>query len=321
MPSPLKIIFFGTPVFAVSSLDILVKNDFDIVAVVTAPEKPSGRGQKIIPSPVKEYAEQKGLKILQPSNLKDENFILELRHLKADLQVVVAFRMMPEVVWKMPKLGTFNLHASLLPQYRGSAPINWAIINGEKETGVTTFFLQQEIDTGKILFQEKIPVDENETAGELHDRIMKLGAALVLKTTVSISKENFKLTEQDSLTKGLTLKTAPKLNKTNCRIDVRKTAVEIFNLVRGLCPTPTATVEFYNDNGFSLIAKIFVVKPENGHHQNKPGLIETDNKTYLKIFLRDGWIFVNELQVSGKNRMAIKDLLNGFKFTGNWVAQ
>ncbi len=321
MPSPLRIVFFGTPAFAVSSIDILVKNGFDIAGVVTAPDKPSGRGQKIIPSPVKEYGEEHGLKILQPTNLKDENFIHELQQLKADLQIVVAFRMMPEAVWKMPKLGTFNLHASLLPQYRGSAPINWAIINGEKETGVTTFFLQQEIDTGKIIFQEKISIGEKETAGELHDRMMKLGAELVLKTTVAVSKENYKLTEQDQLIKGVTLKSAPKLNKANCRIDFHKTSVEVANLVRGLCPYPAATIEFYNDNGFSLMAKVFEVNAETSTHQQKPGHLETDNKTYLKIFLLNGWIFINELQVSGRNRMSAKDLLNGFKFMGNWIAQ
>ena len=261
------------------------------------------------------------MKILQPLNLKGENFIREIQLLKADLQVVVAFRMMPEVVWRMPRLGTFNLHASLLPQYRGSAPINWAIINGEKETGVTTFFLQQEIDTGKIIFQEKIPIGKNETAGELHDRLMTLGSELVLKTTNAISKENYKLTEQDKLSKGIILKQAPKLNKANCRIDIHKTSGEVHNLIRGLCPHPAATVELYNDNGFSMITKIFDVKAEQVQHQKKPGQIETDNKTFLKIFLRDGWVFVNELQVSGRNRMPVKDLLNGFKLTGNWVAR
>jgi methionyl-tRNA formyltransferase len=318
MSSPLKIIFYGTPEFAVPSLDILVKNKYNIVAVVTVPDKPAGRGQKIISSPVKEYAEQHGLKILQPSNLKDENFLHDLQELNPDLQVVVAFRMMPEAVWKLPKRGTFNLHASLLPQYRGAAPINWAIINGEKETGVTTFFLQQEIDTGKIIDREKISIGEKENAGELHDRLMIVGARLVLKTVDSISKENYTLTDQDKLASGAELKAAPKLTKMNCRIDTHKTAEEVENFVRGLCPYPGAITEFYNDNGFSLVAKIYKVTAGSASHQNKAGFIETDNKIFLKIFLRDGFVFVDELQVAGRNRMPVKDFLNGFKLTGNW---
>ncbi len=321
MPSSLKIIFYGTPEFAVPSLDILIKNGYQIAAVVTVPDKPSGRGQKIISSPVKEYAEKHGLKILQPSNLKDENFINELKEIKPDLQIVVAFRMMPEVVWKMPRLGTFNLHGSLLPQYRGAAPINWAIINGEKETGVTTFFLRHEIDTGKIIASEKVAIGESETAGGLHDRLMLLGAELVLKTVVSIEKENYKLTEQDKLAKRDELKQAPKLSKNNCKITTDKSVKELVNHVRGLCPHPGAATEFYNDNGFSIMAKIYEVKGEVSSHDSTPGKIETDNKSYLKIFLRDGWVFVNELQVAGRNRMTIKDFLNGFQFTGNWEMQ
>ncbi len=318
MSSPLRIIFYGTPEFAVPSLDILVKNDYNIVGVVTVPDKPAGRGQKIISSPVKEYAEKHELKILQPVNLKDENFIHELTELKPDLQIVVAFRMMPEAVWKLPKHGTFNLHASLLPQYRGAAPINWAIINGEKETGVTTFFLQQEIDTGKIIDREKVAIAEMETAGELHDRLMVTGADLVLKTVVSISEEKYTLIDQEKLTVDSELKPAPKLTRLNCRIDTHKTAREVENFVRGLCPYPAAITEFYNDNGFSLVAKIYSVKAEQTTHPNKSGLIETDNKAFLKIFLRDGFVFVNELQVAGRNRMSIKDFLNGFKLNGNW---
>lgn len=321
MPSNLKIIFYGTPEFAVPSLDILVKNKYNIVAVVTVPDKPAGRGQKIIASPVKEYAEQHGLKVLQPSNLKDKNFIDELAQLNPDLQVVVAFRMLPEAVWMLPKLGTFNLHASLLPQYRGAAPINWAIINGEKETGVTTFFLQHEIDTGKIIYQEKVTIGEKETAGELHDRLMQTGAALVLKTVEAIDENNYQLTGQEQLAKGIKLKPAPKLNKTNCWVDVHKTAAEVENFVRGLCPYPAAVTELYNDSGFSMMAKLYDAKAETAPHNKKPGLIETDNKTYLKFYFRDGWLNVNELQVSGRNRMKVKDFLNGFKFNGNWEIQ
>ena len=321
MSSSLKIIFYGTPEFAVPSLDILVKNNFHVIAVVTSPDKPAGRGQKISASPVKEYALAHGLKILQPSNMKDEGFIQQLHELNPELQVVVAFRMMPEAVWSLPKLGTFNLHASLLPHYRGAAPINWAIINGEKETGVTTFFLQQEIDTGKIISREKIFIGEKETAGQLHDKLMHLGAQLVLKTVTAISSNNYRLIEQDKLVKGVTLKTAPKLNKINCRIDVRKTVNEIDNFVRGLCPYPAAIADFYNDNGFTMILKIYNVSTEPASHDRKPGQIETDNKSYLKIYLKDGWIFVNELQVSGRNRMPVRDFLNGFKMTGNWEMQ
>ncbi len=318
MSLPLRIIFYGTPEFAVPSLDILVKNGCNVVAVVTVPDKPAGRGQKIISSPVKEYAEQHGLRILQPANLKDENFVRELRELKPDLQVVVAFRMMPEAVWNLPERGTFNLHASLLPQYRGAAPINWAIINGEKETGVTTFFLQQEIDTGKIIDRVKVVIGEMETAGELHDKLMLTGAEVVLKTVVSISEENYTLIDQEKLTTDSALKPAPKLTRINCRIDSHRTVREVENFVRGLCPYPAAITEFYNDNGFSLVAKIYNVKAEQVAHPNKAGLIETDNKTFLKIYFRDGFVFVNELQVAGRNRMPIKDFLNGFKLNGNW---
>jgi methionyl-tRNA formyltransferase len=318
MSSPLRIIFYGTPEFAVPSLDILVRNKYNIVGVVTVPDKPAGRGQTLSASPVKVYAEQQGLKILQPVNLKDETFLEELRQLNPDLQVVVAFRMMPEAVWKLPKRGTFNLHASLLPQYRGAAPINWAIINGEKETGVTTFFLQHEIDTGKIIDREKVAIGETEPAGELHDRLMITGASLVLKTADAISNDSYTLTDQEKLAGNTQLKPAPKLNKMNCRIDNHRTVREVENFVRGLCPYPAAITEFYNDNGFSLVAKIYKVKAEQVAHQNKAGLIETDNKTFVKIYFRDGFVFVNELQVAGRNRMSIKDFLNGFKLNGNW---
>jgi len=321
MSSPLRIVFFGTPEFAVPSLEILVKHGYSIAGVVTAPDKPAGRGQKIIFSPVKDFAQQHGLKILQPVNLKDENFLRELHEIDPDLQVVVAFRMLPDKVWQLPKRGTFNLHASLLPQYRGAAPINWAIINGEKETGVTTFFLQHEIDTGRIIYQEKTAIGENETAGELHDRLMHTGAGLVLKTVSSIEKESYRLTEQEKLTKGISLKPAPKLNKLNCRIDVLKSSAEVADLVRGLCPHPAASIEFYNDNGFTIVAKVYHVTSETVTHSQKTGLLETDNKSFLKIYLKDGWILIHELQIPGRNRMKIQDFLNGFKFTGNWEAQ
>lgn len=321
MASPLNIIFYGTPAFAVPSLEILVKNKYTISGVVTVPDKPAGRGQKILASPVKEFAQQHGLNVLQPANLKDETFIQQLREFKPDLQVVVAFRMMPEVIWGMPKLGTFNLHASLLPQYRGAAPINWAIMNGEKESGATTFFLQQEMDTGKIIFREKTGIGEKETAGELHDRLMVLGAQLVLKTVQAISKNHYTLIEQDELIKNLKLNSAPKLNKQNCRIDKRKSAHEVENFVRGLCPYPAAIADFYNDNGLSIIVKIYNVNAELKSHDKNSGQIETDNKSYLKIYLKDGCVFVNELQVSGRNRMQVKDFLNGFKMEGNWELQ
>lgn len=312
------IVFFGTPEFAVPSLEILLENDFPIAAVVTVPDKPAGRGQKIITSPVKEFALSKGLKILQPVNLKDENFINELRSLNAELQVVVAFRMLPEVIWSMTPLGTFNLHASLLPQYRGAAPINWVIINGEKETGLTTFFLNKEIDAGKVIFREQTMVGKFETAGELHDRLKVAGAALVLKTVTAIHENNIYPLDQTEMSGGKTMKQAPKLNKQNTKIDIRKRPEELCNFILGLSPVPGAHTQLNNKNGISFSLKIFSARPNFGNHPHPAGKVTTDNKSFLNIYLPGGYISVDELQLSGKNRVKIKDFLNGLRIEGEW---
>jgi methionyl-tRNA formyltransferase len=315
----LKIVFYGTPEFAVQSLSLLIRNNYNIAAVVTAPDKPAGRGQKLTPSPVKEYAEQHNLKILQPTNLKDESFLAELKAINPDLQIVVAFRMMPEAVWKLPRLGTFNLHASLLPQYRGAAPINWAIINGEKETGVTTFFLRHDIDTGSIILQEKTGIEENETAGTLYVKLMAAGASLVLKTVQAIEKKNYNLTEQSKLTNHAELKPAPKLNKQNTEIDFNKTGEEIEHFVRGLCPYPSAHCQLISAySGITLMLKIFSVSVEKFETDKKPGTVESDNKSFIKVYVKDGAVLLTEIQVAGRAKMHVKDFLNGFKLEGEW---
>ncbi len=311
----MKIVFLGTPDFAVASLDILVRNGYDIAAVVTAPDKPAGRGQKLSESAVKIYAREKGLKVLQPEKLKDEKFIDELRRTNADLFIVVAFRMLPEVVWKMPKLGTFNLHASLLPQYRGAAPINWVIMNGEKKTGVTTFFLQQEIDTGKIIFQEETAIEPGENAGSLHDRLMQMGSELVLKTVKALEKGDLPVKDQSELIKGL-VKEAPKIFKENCRINWSKDSSTILNLIRGLSPYPSAWTTLVYPDGKELDIKIFkgIKKPEAGGRKPEAGQVYTDNKTYLSIGCADGALNILELQLSGKRKMNIEEVLRGNQF-------
>ena len=315
----LRIIFMGTPEFAVESLDILVKNNYTIVGVITVPDKPAGRGQQIQQSAVKKYALEKGLSILQPEKLKDDFFLDQLRELKADLQIVVAFRMLPEVVWNMPPLGTFNLHGSLLPQYRGAAPINWAIINGEKETGVTTFFLQHEIDTGKIIFNEKIPIAENDTTGEIHDRLMIVGAKLVLKTVKAIERGNYPQIEQNKfLNNENKLKDAPKIFKEDCKIDWTKTTVEIHNHIRGLSPYPTAFTDFMSDENKIYPVKIFRAEIEFQNHDYPVKSLLTDSKNYLKIATDKGFIVISELQIAGKKRMSTPEFLRGFHITNNW---
>ncbi len=316
-----SVIFYGTPEFAVPSLDILVKNKYPVLAVVTAPDKPSGRGQKVNASPVKEYAAANGIHVLQPVNLKDENFINELRALKADLQVVVAFRMLPEVIWSMPPKGTFNLHASLLPQYRGAAPINWVIMNGEKETGITTFFLDKNIDSGKVIFREQTMIGKHETAGELHDRLMIAGAALVLKTVKAIGDNDIHLMDQSEMSMGRELKTAPKLNKENTRIDIRKRPEQLCNFIFGLSPYPGAHTQLNNKKGISFTLKIFSAMPHESLHHHPAGKVLTDNKTYLNIYLPGGYISVNELQLAGKNKVMVKDFLNGHKIEGDWYIE
>ena len=309
----------GTPEFAVASLDILVKNNCNIVGVITVPDKPAGRGQQLQESAVKKYALEKGLKILQPEKLKDENFLNQLRELKADLQIVVAFRMLPEIVWNMPRLGTFNLHGSLLPQYRGAAPINWAVMNGEKETGVSTFFLQHEIDTGKIIFREKTPIDENETAGEIHDRLMFIGAHLVLKTVQAIEQKKYPQTDQAELiANGEKEKHAPKIFKDNCIIDWNKNAMDIHNFIRGLSPYPTAFTTLCSPDNKSHSLKIFRTEKEIAKHSHVISTVVTDSKNYFKIAVIDGFISILELQLAGKKRMTVHEFLRGFPINNEW---
>ncbi len=313
----LRIIFMGTPQFAVPSLNKLFEAGSHIVAVVTAPDKPAGRGMQLTQSAVKKYALGKDLKILQPEKLKDPAFIEELKSLKADVQVVVAFRMLPEVVWNMPPLGTINLHASLLPQYRGAAPINWAVINGEKHTGVTTFKLKHEIDTGNILLQKKIDITENETAGTLHDKMMEAGAELLLQTINELAKGNLEEITQPHTsypipdTSNLPLHTlhhAPKIFTETCEINWNKNAGEIYNLIRGLSPYPAA---FTFLQGKKL--KIFSSEKEINTEVQEPGNVFTDHKSFLKFSTNNGYISLKEIQLEGKKRMMIEDFLRGYR--------
>lgn len=310
----LRIIYMGTPEFAVESLKALVEKDFNVVAVVTMPDKPIGRGHKVQCSLVKEYAVAQKIPVLQPERLKDESFLSELKSFNADLQIVVAFRMLPEVVWAMPRLGTFNLHASLLPQYRGAAPINWAIINGEKETGVTTFFLQHEIDTGNIILQEKVTIDSDENVGNLHDKLMLIGAKNVIRTV-----ELILLGEVNSIPQQETkeLKSAPKIFKETCRIDWENSVENSYNFVRGLSPYPAAWCELSQANGEVVILKIFETEIEKSSHQMPIKSILTDGKTYLKIAVKDGFLSLKSIQIQGKKRMNITDFLMGFRMIEN----
>ena len=319
-PKEIRIVFMGTPDFAVESLQALVENGYQVVGVITAPDKPAGRGRQMTESAVKMYAVENGLYVLQPEKLKNPEFLAELESLKADLQIVVAFRMLPEVVWNMPPLGTFNLHASLLPQYRGAAPLNWAIINGEKETGVTTFLLDQEIDTGRIIFQERIDIGENDSVGDLHDRMMLLGASLVLKTVEALAQGRAQAVEQTALmdTPG-TIKHAPKIFKDNCRIDWTRDTESVRNLIRGLSPYPGAWTELiHQDTSEILTAKIYSALHDNNYLPGAPGTLLSDGKTFLKIACIDGWLSITDIQLSGKKRMKIEELLRGFHHIEEW---
>ena len=300
----------GTPEFAVASLDALVNAGCTVVGVVTAPDKPAGRGLKLQESAVKKYAVEKGLKILQPEKLKNPHFLEELRLLNADVQVVVAFRMLPEVVWNMPAMGTINVHASLLPQYRGAAPINWAIINGEKETGVTTFKLKHEIDTGDILLQEKINIGENETAGELHDKLKELGAKVLVRTIQSLADGRLKEVAQSQIpnVKSENLKHAPKIFTETCKIDWNKPVNEVHNLIRGLSPFPGAFT-YLNEK----LMKIYSNEREHKQTSIPAGEFDTDGKTYLKFACSDGYISLKEIQLEGKKKMQVADFLRGYK--------
>jgi len=312
----LRIVFMGTPEFAVASLDALVKAKCNIIGVITAPDKPAGRGMKMTESAVKKYAVRHHLKVLQPEKLKNLQFLEELRSLNADLQIVVAFRMLPESVWNMPPLGTINLHGSLLPQYRGAAPINWAVINGEKETGVTTFKLKHEIDTGDILMQESFPIDENDTAGDVHDKMKEIGARVLVETVKGIADGTLEERPQatvDSPTSedsdSRLLRHAPKIFTETCNIDWRKSIDEIHNLIKGLSPFPCAFTEL----GDKTI-KIFRSEKELSLPTSKPGRWESDGKTYLKFAAKDGYILLKDVQLEGKKRMLIEDFLRGYRF-------
>jgi methionyl-tRNA formyltransferase len=301
----MKIVFMGTPDFAVASLNALVEAGFDIVGVVTASDKPAGRGQKLNESAVKQYAVSKGIKVLQPLKLKDPLFIEELKALNADLQVVVAFRMLPEMVWDMPAKGTINLHASLLPQYRGAAPINHAIINGEKESGVTTFFLKHEIDTGDVIFSESVSIADDETAGDLHDKLMNVGAGLLVKTVKAIEADSYTEQPQPQSTE---LKHAPKIFKEHCLIDWNQPVHKIYNQIRGLSPYPTAFTKL-NDKTL----KVFKATFEEKEPGISPGSFLSDGKTYLKFAAKDGFIKLTDLQYEGKKRMQVDEFLRGMR--------
>lgn len=300
----MRIVFMGTPEFAVASLDILYNAGYDIVGVITSADKKGGRGRKtMIESAVKKYAVEKGLNVLQPKNLKSAKFNEELKALNADLQIVVAFRMLPEMVWNMPKLGTYNLHGSLLPQYRGAAPINWAVINGEKRTGVTTFKLKHEIDTGSILLQKEIPIYPSDNATLVHNRMMYVGAELVLETVQRILNDDINLQEQDDSKTSH----APKLNKGNTEIDFSKTTQEVYNFIRGLSLYPGAWFKIGEHT-----AQVYEAEMEFDNHNLETGQLLSDNKKFIKIACKDGYINVKDIKVSGKKKMAVKELLNGF---------
>jgi methionyl-tRNA formyltransferase len=312
----LRIVFMGTPEFAVATLGSLLINGYNVLAVVTAPDKPSGRGRKISKSAVKEFAEESYLPLLQPENLKDPGFISELEKLKPDLFIVVAFRMLPEVVWRIPGKGTINLHASLLPDYRGAAPINHAIINGEKLTGVTTFFIDEKIDTGNLLLREEVPIYPFEDAGDLHDRLMKAGARLVIRTIEGISSNSISQIPQAQLINPVeSLKTAPKILPGDCIVNWNNDADKIHNLIRGLAPSPCARSVFKNESGkFSF--KIFESLPELEKHTFRPGQIISDSKRFIKIACNDGFINLISLQLEGKKRMNTEEFLRGFRISG-----
>lgn len=311
----LRIVYMGTPEFAVESLKRLVEGGYNIVGVITMPDKPMGRhGSVLQPSPVKQYAVSQGLKVLQPEKLKDEQFLAELRELKADLQIVVAFRMLPEVVWNMPPMGTFNLHASLLPQYRGAAPINWAVINGDTETGITTFFLKHEIDTGEIIDQVRVPIADTDNVEIVYNRLMMLGGDLVLKTVDAILDGNVKTTPQEELAQIEELRPAPKIFKETCRIDWTQGVKKVYDFVRGLSPYPAAWTELHQGEQAPVMLKIFETEKQYCSHNYQPGSIDTDKKTYFRIATTDGYLNICSLQLAGKKRMEVADFLRGYRF-------
>ena len=319
----LRIVYLGTPDFAVEPLRRLLEKQracdtcgYEIVGVVTMPDKMiNKRGNQLLMSPVKQYAVEQGLPLLQPESLKDEAFQSDLRAWGADLQIVVAFRMLPESVWNMPRLGTFNLHASLLPQYRGAAPINWAIINGDKETGVTTFFLKHEIDTGDVIYRDVVDIDENDNAGTLHDKLMLQGGDTVLRTVEAIVKGEVKPIAQDDMYSG-ELRPAPKIFRDTCRIDWQGSVDGIYNFVRGMSPYPAAWCELVNANDEAVALKVYAVSKEYAQHSKAAGTILTDSKSYIKVAVDGGYIQLDEVQLAGKKRMPVADLLRGFSIEG-----
>ena len=309
----LRIVYLGTPDFAVESLRRLVEGNYNVVGVVTMPDKPIGRHQNHLQaSPIKEYALSVGLPVLQPEKLKAEDFICQLRALRADLQIVVAFRMLPEIVWSMPHWGTFNLHASLLPQYRGAAPINWAIINGEKETGVTTFFLAQNIDVGDIIDQVRVPITKDDDFGTVHDKLMILGGDLVIKTVDNLLIDNIKSHPQSEFLNNISLKSAPKIFRETCRIDWNRSSTSIYNFIRGLSPVPAAWTMMQTQHGKEMV-KIFKTKKCYAKSLKPNGTLESDGRSYLRVETGNGCMNILELQIAGKKRMTITEFLRGFK--------
>jgi len=315
----LRIVFMGTPDFAVAILKALVDGGYNVVGVITAPDKPAGRGNILTEPAVKKYAVENNLKVLQPEKLKNPEFLAELESLKAHLQVVVAFRMLPEVVWKMPPMGTFNLHGSLLPQYRGAAPLNWAVINGETKTGVTTFLLDHEIDTGKIIFKSETPIGENETVGDVHDRLMEIGAKLVVETVDAIAAGNIQAIPQSELIEGTTIKHAPKIFKEDCKIDWNKDAELIRNLIRGLSPYPAAWTNLvHQKTGAEIQTKLYFAQKVVSENGGEPGAIDTDGKRFLNVACGKGWLQITDLQIAGKKRMKTDEFLRGFQQIGEY---
>ncbi|RGM48314.1 methionyl-tRNA formyltransferase [Bacteroides sp. OM08-11] len=311
----LRIVYMGTPDFAVEPLRCLIQGGYNVVGVITMPDKPAGRGHKIQYSPVKQYALEHRLSLLQPEKLKDETFVEELRAWKADLQIVVAFRMLPEVVWNMPRLGTFNLHASLLPQYRGAAPINWAVINGDKETGITTFFLKHEIDTGEVIQQVRVPIGDTDNVGIVHDKLMMLGGRLVTETVDAILAGTVESIPQEKMVQVGELRLAPKIFKDTCRIDWNQSVKRIYDFIRGLSPYPAAWTELVQPDGAVVVLKIFETEKIFQSHQLEPGTLLTDGKTYIRVATMDGMIEIHSLQLPGKKRLKTDELLRGFHLT------
>lgn len=316
----LRIVYMGTPEFAVESLRCLVEGGYNVVGVITMPDKPAGRGHKIQYSPVKQYALEQGLPLLQPEKLKDEAFLEALRAWKADLQIVVAFRMLPEVVWNMPRLGTFNLHASLLPQYRGAAPINWAVINGETETGITTFFLKHEIDTGEVIQQVRVPIADTDNVGMVHDKLMVLGGKLVVETVDAILDGTVHSIPQEDMAEG-ELRPAPKIFKDTCRINWNRPVKKVYDFVRGLSPYPAAWTELVQPDGNKLVLKIFETEKIKTSPGCPAGTLQTDGKTYLRIAATDGWVGIRALQLPGKKRLKTDELLRGYHVSNDFKVE